>query len=233
MTTSQTTPRNVLQEVSNVDINAAFAECRAVVEAISTSGYTLMVNFSIIGYEHFECTFHDDWKEQYDAGNYLLYDPVFKWALENHGSIRWSEIDLPDSRHILVKSREYGLRYGAAISATTGKRKSMVFMSRHDREISDQELAEAKSVADRFFKSILPPPELTAKELKILKMLIQEELSYAEISERLNISLSGIKSRFRRIREKYDCKSTAALCYRAKELNLLGIDAPIGRDSDT
>ncbi|AUQ89370.1 MULTISPECIES: autoinducer binding domain-containing protein [Phaeobacter] len=183
-----------------------------------------MVNFSIMGYEHFECSFDETWKEIYDTGNYLLHDPVFKWALENEGAIRWSEIGLPDPEKILKKSQRHGLTFGAAFSALTGSRRSMIFVSRDDRELSDTEMRELTHSTTAFFNSLIPPPSPTADELAMLKLFIQEELSYAQIADRLCLSLSGVKSRFLRLREKYDCKSTAGLCYKAKELNLLGVE---------
>lgn len=218
-----------LSTATKEDISTLFSNCREILESVSNSGYTLMVNFSIMGYEHFECTFDEAWKEQYDAGNYLLEDPVFRWALSNEGEARWSEIDLPDPLQILKKSQRYGLTFGAAFSALTGARRSMVFVSRSDRELTDQEMYEVRAATSAFFNRLLPPPKPTTDELNILRLLIHEDLSYSEIADRLCISLSGVKSRFLRLREKYDCGSNASLCYKAKELNLLGVDSPTGQ----
>lgn len=218
-----------LLEGTKGDISTLLANCRDVLESVSGSGYTLMVNFSIMGYEHFECTFHDSWKEQYDSGNYLLEDPVFRWALSNEGEVRWSEIELPDPLQVLKKSQRYGLEFGAAFSALTGARRSMVFVSRADRELTDREMFEVRAATSAFFNKLRPPPLPTDDELNILRLLIHEDLSYSEIADRLCISLSGVKSRFLRLREKYDCGSNASLCYKAKELNLLGVNAPSGQ----
>jgi len=225
MTIPTITTSHSIGESSDIKTAKSFAECRSIIERVCTSGFTLMVNFSIMGYEHFECSFHDDWKAQYDRGNYLLHDPVFKWALENEGGIRWSEIRLPDDKGILVKSQRYGLRYGAAFSARTGVKRSMIFVSRHDREITNPEMQTLGIATSSFFSSLIPPPTATAEELVILRWHIQEELSYREIGKRLAITESGVKSRFKRLREKYECRSMAGLCYKAKELNLLGVEA--------
>lgn len=205
-------------------IAEAFSTCRSEINEVSTSGFTLMVNFSIMGYEHFECSFHDKWKEQYDRENYFLHDPVFNWALKNEGAIRWSAVDLPDPLQILEKSQRYGLVYGAAFAALTGSKRSMVFVSRHDRELSDVEMRALSMTITEFFDALLPPPSLSEKELEMLRLHIQQELSYDEIAEQFSLSLSAVKTSFLRMRQKFGCKSTARLAYLAKERNLFGVE---------
>ena len=208
-------------------IAGAFAGCREAINQVSTAGYTLMVNFSIMGYEHFECSFHEKWKDEYDRGNYFLHDPVFQWALQNHGAIRWSEVTLPDPAQILEKSKRYGLVYGAAFSYQTGSKRSMVFLSRHDREVSDAEMQSLNVTINAFLDSLLPPPVLSEKELEMLRLHVQEEFTYDQIANRVGLSLSAVKSSFLRMRQKFGCKSTARLGYLAKERNLFGIEPPL------
>lgn len=39
-----------------------------------------------------------DWSAAYEQSNYVFYDPIVHWLFDNEGSIRWSEIDGPDTR---------------------------------------------------------------------------------------------------------------------------------------
>ncbi|MFW8634934.1 autoinducer binding domain-containing protein [Cribrihabitans pelagius] len=212
---------------NSTKIANAFAGCRAAINQVSTAGYTLMVNFSIMGYEHFECSFHEKWKEEYDGGNYFLHDPVFQWALLNEGAIRWSEVALPDPVEILEKSKRYGLAFGAAFSYQTGSKRSMVFLSRHDREVTSDEMQGLNAAVTSFFNSLLPPPSLSAKELEMLRLHVQKELTYEQIANHVGLSLSAVKSSFLRMRQKFGCKSTARLGYLAKERNLFGVEPPL------
>lgn len=208
-------------------IAGAFAGCREAINQVSTAGYTLMVNFSIMGYEHFECSFHEKWKEEYDSNNYFLHDPVFQWALQNQGAARWSDVTLPDPMQILEKSKRYGLVHGAAFSYQTGSKRSMVFLSRHDREVTSEEMQRLNVTITAFFDSLLPPPSLSKKELEMLRLHVQEEYSYVQIASHVGLSLSAVKSSFLRMRQKFGCKSTARLGYLAKERNLFGVEPPL------
>lgn len=188
-----------------------------------------MVNFSVMGYEHFECSFHDKWKVEYDQGQYFLSDPVFIWAIQNEGSIRWSNVEIPDPSKIMEKSKRYGIVYGATFAAKTGTKRSMVFVARKDRELTDEEMATLEDLVFRFFDSLLPPPSLSDEELEMLRLRIQKEFSYKKIGECLAKSEGTVKSAFARMRGKFGCSTTERLAFLVKERNLLGVD-PVVHD---
>ena len=72
----------------------------------------------------------------------MLADPMVFWGFGNDGTIRWSDIDLPDPHGILGQAAEFGLKYGVAVALGPTSSRTIGGFARDDREFSDDEIAE-------------------------------------------------------------------------------------------
>jgi len=56
------------------------------------------------------------WIEHYSQQHFVLADPVMHWMFRHQGYVAWSDIEIEDPRNVLGQAREFGLRYGVAVS---------------------------------------------------------------------------------------------------------------------
>jgi LuxR family transcriptional regulator len=184
------------------DINSTFAETRLEVEAIANAGYSLMVNLYSGSYDHFETTFPKEWTEIYMKENYAIFDVVLAFAMLRYGSYRWSDIWLPDVRGVSRKAKKYGLKYGAVfVFRTSANKRSFISVARHDRELTDDEMATVTDLASSFFNRIDEDSPFSQGDIDVLQRLA-EGRNVKDIAADLNISAAAVKQRMKRARQR-------------------------------
>ncbi|MEI2805152.1 autoinducer binding domain-containing protein [Albidovulum sp.] len=149
------------------------------------------------------------WIDRYTQRGFMLFDPVMQWLYGNAGTIRWSEIALPDPLGILIEAAGHGLIYGAAIScASTGTegQRSFGSFARSDREFTDDEIGLLGQKLRRLHEATAPPTNLTEAELEALRM-VREGLLLKEIAGRLGVSEGAIKQRLKNAKLKLGAKT--------------------------
>lgn len=70
-------------------------------------------------------------------------------------------------------------------------------------------------------KQKIKPSNVTDKEVLYIKLLTIHELTYQEISSKMNVSESNVKQTFTRIRKKANAKSNTGLAVWAKESGII------------
>lgn len=151
------------------------------------------------------------WVDRYTQQGFMPYDPVMRWLYENSGSIRWSEIDLPDPRRVMAQARRHGLLFGVAIAcAPTGPegQRSFGSFARSDREFEDEEIAVLQAKLRRLHEATAPPTNLTRAELEALSM-VRDGLLLKEIAVRLSVTEGAIKQRLKNAKAKLGAKTSS------------------------
>lgn len=198
----------------------AFAPYRADIEEIAISGYSILVNVNVRGYEYFESSYPPAWQDEYEKRRYYAFDPVLVWSLFSTGDKQWSEVPIPDLRRFMNSAKKHGLVYGAAFSRKTGANRSLLSVSRPDRELLPQEMMFLSGLATEFFESLEDGRGLSKGEIAVLQCL-SEDKNVKEASEHLGISESAAKERLASARRKVGCKTNYQLVATALRKNLI------------
>lgn len=93
-------------------------------------------------------TYDQAWMDHYTNNGYVLRDPMTAWAFSTTGWTRWSDPELHDPYGIFDEARKFGLHYGVTISTGPIGSRTIVSLSRVDREFSDEEIEEIREVGD-------------------------------------------------------------------------------------
>lgn len=91
-------------------------------------------------------TFPVAWTDAYMENGYMMRDPVTTWALTIGGAIRWSSPFLFDPFGIFREAAKHGLKFGASIAHGPVRSLSLCSLARSDRELTDDEIAEAQRI---------------------------------------------------------------------------------------
>jgi len=186
----------------------AFNTEMALIENIASMGSILAFNVGFKGPEHFHSTYPELWRDEYEAASLHFVDPAVMWPLLNAGDIRWSEIKLPDIRGVFKKARSHNLNHGAVFSRQIGNTKTILSVSRHDRELTDGEMISLSVQWDRLSSLVDGRAGLTEKEMKVLACA-RDGFDYGETAAELNISLGAVKARMEKARSKLGANSVA------------------------
>jgi DNA-binding CsgD family transcriptional regulator len=197
-----------------------FQPVREVIEETNVSGYSLLVNYSVRGYQHFESTYPQEWQDEYDSRHYHVLDPALMWSMFNEGTRRWSETGIPDTRRVMKKAAKHGLGYGAIWCRKTGDKKTALFAAKQKREFTDSEIHLINAEITQFFEAITPNKTLSDGEIVALD-LYSKGASFKEVAAEIGVSESAIKERIASAKRKLDCRSTAQLIRLATEQKLL------------
>ena len=173
---------------------------------ISNMGSILAFNVGFKGPEHFYTSYPDRWVHEYEAASLHFADPAVVWPLMNVGNIRWSEIKLPDIRGVFKKARCHDINYGALFSRQICNSKTIMSVSRHDRELTDAEMNSLSIQWDRISNLVEGRAGLTGKEMEVLA-LARDGLDYKLIAAELDIGLSTVKMRVDKAKAKLGAKS--------------------------
>ncbi|CAM4248464.1 autoinducer binding domain-containing protein [Palleronia rufa] len=165
-------------------------------------------------------TYPEEWLQIYTEQGYALRDPLIGWGLSTTGAARWSEIAVPDPFGIWQQAREFGLNFGAAISVGPLQSRSIVGISREDREFTAEELATAEQIVARMHLSAQPPAELTKAQAEALCCIADGD-RLAAAAYRLGISESALKARLSSVRQRLDVRTLPEAILKAKEYRLI------------
>ena len=150
------------------------------------------------------------WIHKYTRNGLMMFDPVMQWIYTNTGAVRWSEIDLPDSRGIFAQASEYGLTYGVAISLrdpSDPSIRSFGNFCRSDRELNDAEISNLSRKLELLFSDLTAPDDVTEAELEVLAGIRDGRL-IKEIAFELNVTEGAIKQRIRSAKDKLGARTT-------------------------
>jgi LuxR family transcriptional regulator, quorum-sensing system regulator SdiA len=175
---------------------------------LGPSGFIFAYNITFRGPEFFHSEYPKAWQVEYESRSYAYFDPVLLWNIMNVGDRRWSDVKLPDLRGVLREARKHGLNYGASFSRNRRGKKSILTISRADREFADEEMAFLSATFERIMDDIDggDMTGLTPAELETLRCL-RDGMSYAEVAELLKISVPTVKARVEKSRGKLGARN--------------------------
>ena len=188
----------------------------------SAAGFYIACRMGFVApQEELNC-FPDEWVRIYTSRGYMLSDPIIRWAYENTGHSRWSEIDAPDPNGVMLQARGFGLLFGTIVSYRREDDTHRTFGSfaRSDREFFDEEIAEIYELLVALHEDRMPPTNLTAAELEVLAMLKQGMLM-KQVAATLGVSESAIKARLKNAKQKLSAKTNTHAASVASELGLI------------
>ena len=165
-------------------------------------------------------SYDSEWLEHYTANAYALRDPMVAWCLSNTGTIRWSDLTIPDPFDIWGQAASFGLKYGVAISCGPMDSRTIVGVSRSDREFDDQEMKRIEEIVLQMHDISKPPTELTKAQVQALQCIADGD-RHAAAAAKLNISESALKARLTSARTRLLARTTSEAIQRAKEYRLL------------
>lgn len=165
-------------------------------------------------------TYDQAWIDHYTENGFVLRDPMTAWGFSSTGAIRWSDKSLPDPFGLFVEAAKYGLHYGATVACGEIRSRTIASFARHDREVSDEEIAMFTTVVNRLHKTTEPPEELTAAQIEALKCIANGD-RHAAAAAKLGISESALKARVTSARIRLMARTTAEAIQRAKDYRLM------------
>lgn len=165
-------------------------------------------------------TYDRAWMDHYTNNGYVLRDPMTAWAFSTTGWTRWSNPELHDPYGIFEEGRRFGLRYGVTISTGPIASRSIVSLSRTDREFTDDEIAEIFDIVQHLHEMTEPPESLTAAQVDALRCIAGGDRHEAAAAK-LGISVSALKARLNSARQRLMARTTAEAIQRAKDYGLL------------
>jgi len=187
---------------------------------IAPAGYAAGLKLRFSGPALVRDTYPPAWKEHYAESLMAYWDPVVVWSLANTGHKRWSELRIPDPMNVMNKAREYGINYGVVISLGKISKRSMLGISRSDREFTDEEIQRTIEIFTHIHELVTEAKSLTKNQAEALKLIAGGDL-HSAASAKLGISESALKARLKAARQRLSARSTAEAITRAKEQNLL------------
>lgn len=149
------------------------------------------------------------WTNLYTERGYMSSDPVIRWAYENTGICRWSELDIDGTNDILRKADEHGLSYGIVVSyrgVDADGEKTIGTFARGDREFHDSEIEVLFEKLISLHNHDTLPSKLTDAELEVLLLLKQGALM-KEVAATIGVSESAIKARLKNAKLKLGAKT--------------------------
>lgn len=140
-------------------------------DEISPLGYAVGTHIRFANPLFTQSTLPEAWQKAYTENAYNLRDPMIFWGISKAGTIRWSEITLPDPFGVMKKAAEHGLTYGATISCGKITSRTLVGVARDDREFTDEEIAELLRITEALHEVSTLPRDLTPVMLEALRLV--------------------------------------------------------------
>nr|WP_281285431.1 LuxR family transcriptional regulator [Paracoccus laeviglucosivorans] len=168
-----------------------------------------------------ENTFPKAWRRKYSNDALLIRDPVVLWFTAQTGAVRWSEIGDPDRHGVLERAGRYGLKYGAVFSTEYDRKRHFMTVSRSDRELSDAEIQNLEQRFSVWTRCVMDGiPHLTETEIEVLRAASAGK-DQAESAVEQDVSVSTIKQRQSRAREKLNAKNLTEAVHFATAARLI------------
>ena len=163
------------------------------------------------------------WVDHYTVQRFMLFDPVIQWVYSGTGTTRWSALDRPDPRKVLVQAASFGLRYGATVSmqdpVDAGLR-SFGSFCRSDRDHTDEELRAVSAYLHQQHKITEPPRNITEAEKEALRM-VRSGMRTKQIAYELGVSEGAIKQRLRNAKQKLNARTGTEAATKAQGFGIL------------
>ncbi|MGL6208827.1 MAG: autoinducer binding domain-containing protein, partial [Paracoccaceae bacterium] len=183
-------------------------------------GYTVGLHIRFASPLIYKSSYPPAWVEHYNSHSYYLRDPLVFWGIGAEGTTRWSTIPLPDPFGVMNKAATHGLSYGAVSSYGPITSRSIVGISRSDREFSDEELDRLKELTIQLHIEAKPPSELTRAQVEALQCLANGD-RHTAAAAKLGISESALKARLQSARVRLEARTTSEAIRKAREYRLL------------
>lgn len=116
---------------------------------VANSGFTLALHVRFTAASFLLQSYPEEWIKQYSRLSMMVRDPALRWGMANTGWSRWSDMPGADTNEVMLRAREFGLRYGATYTTKAHRSRTMAFVSRSDREFTDDELRVVQGEVDR------------------------------------------------------------------------------------
>lgn len=187
---------------------------------LAPMGYTVGLHIRFATPLVYKSSYPPAWVEHYNNHSYYLRDPLVFWGVGVEGTTRWSSIPLPDPFGVMKKAAGHGLKYGAVSSYGPITSRSIVGISRSDREFDDDELGRLKELTVQLHIEAKPPSELTKAQIEALQCLANGD-RHAAAAARLGITESAFKARLQSARVRLEARTTSEAIRKAREYRLL------------
>jgi LuxR family transcriptional regulator, quorum-sensing system regulator SdiA len=187
---------------------------------LAPMGYTVGLHIRYASPLVYKSTYPDSWVEHYNDHSYYLRDPLVFWGIGVQGTVRWSEVPLPDPFNVMKQAANHGLRFGGVSSYGPIGSRSIVGMARADREFTDGELAELTDLTARLHIAAKPPSELTKAQIEALKCVADGD-RHTAAAAKLGITESAFKARLQSARLRLEARTTSEAVRKAREYRLL------------
>jgi LuxR family transcriptional regulator, quorum-sensing system regulator SdiA len=189
-------------------------------DRLAPMGYTVGLHIRFATPLIYKSSYPAAWVEHYNNHSYYLRDPLVFWGVGVEGTTRWSAIPLPDPFGVMKKAAGHGLRYGAVSSYGPITSRSIVGVSRSDREFTDEELGSLKEVTIQLHIEAKPPSDLTKAQIEALQCLANGD-RHAAAAEKLGITESAFKARVQSARIRLEARTASEAIRKAREYRLL------------
>lgn len=192
----------------------------AELESIAPAGYTVGLHIRFATPLVYRSSYPEDWVQYYNDNSYYLRDPLVFWGIGKSGTTRWSQIPLPDPFNVIGQAASYGLKFGAVSSYGPITSRSIIGISRADREFIDEELGTLTEITARLHIEAKPPSELTPAQIEALQCIANGD-RHTAASAKLGISESAFKARLKSARIRLEARTTSEALRKAREYRLL------------
>ncbi len=189
-------------------------------DRLAPMGYTVGLHIRFATPLIYKSSYPASWVDHYNSHSYYLRDPLVFWGVGVEGTTRWSAIPLPDPFGVMKKAAGHGLKYGAVSSYGPITSRSIVGISRADREFSDEEMGQLKEVTIQLHIEAKPPSELTKAQVEALQCLANGD-RHAAAAEKLGITESAFKARVQSARIRLEARTASEAIRKAREYRLL------------
>lgn len=139
----------------------------------SPAGFAIALHVKFTAPRYLFQAYDKDWLDAYNRDGLVMHDPTVKWAFENTGTVRWSELAASGPVDVFERAARHGLAYGLTVSVDDGGSRSMASFARSDRELTAEEteavLADVKELhrLTRDTEAFSPRTHETLKQLSV------------------------------------------------------------------
>lgn len=189
-------------------------------DLLAPMGYTVGLHIRFATPLIYRSSYPPAWVDHYNSHSYYLRDPLVFWGVGVEGTTRWSSIPLPDPFGVMKKAAGHGLNYGAVSSYGPITSRSIVGISRSDREFDDAELARLRELTVQLHIEAKPPSNLTKAQVEALQCIANGD-RHAAAAEKLGITESAFKARLQSARVRLEARTTSEAIRKAREYRLL------------
>lgn len=105
------------------------------------AGYAIALHLDFTTPRYLFQTYPASWRDVYSSEGLHMQDPTVHWAIQNDGSVDWSDLAEQDSAGVLARAAEYGLNHGVTVAVQDGNNPTLASFARSDRPFTDEERA--------------------------------------------------------------------------------------------